>query len=63
MKKLELTPDAIALHKEKQGFTDEQLQNLTPTQINIMNSEIASLVSVQNVDTEIYLGELAIRRR
>jgi uncharacterized repeat protein (TIGR04076 family) len=38
MGEIELTPEAIRLHKERQGFTDEQLKNLTPTQRRIMNA-------------------------
>ena len=38
MDEIRLTPEAIRLHKERQGYTDEQLENLTPTQRRIMNS-------------------------
>jgi len=35
---IKLTPEAIQLHKARQGYTDEQLKNLTLTQRRIMNS-------------------------
>ena len=38
MDEVRLTPEAIQLHKDRQGYTDEQLKNLTPTQRRIMNS-------------------------
>jgi len=38
--KIPLSPEAIQFHKEKQGYTDEQLKNLTLTQTRIMNAAV-----------------------
>jgi uncharacterized repeat protein (TIGR04076 family) len=38
LEEIQLSPEAIQLHKEMQGYTDEQLKNLTLTQRRFMNA-------------------------
>jgi len=38
MEDVQLTPEAIRIHKQNQGYTDEQLKNLTLTQRRFMNA-------------------------
>lgn len=40
MAEIQLSPEAIKLHKERMGYTDEELKNTTPNQRMIMNAAV-----------------------